>query len=494
MFLGDPATTKYDSSKVQFLTRIMVFMRKCLLIFLLSVCWLLAENDSRALYLKLYYDGDYQKAHAILRNAFSDPLELQIWEERLHLQQQIKGCIANQSLPQSVRGLALLRMGDIDAAKKEFAEDIPSIIGLATLSLWQNDSSTAHELIQRGLKKDPSFPEFLFLAGNLAENDEEALEYFHKYLAQKPSDQLKVLSAQQAIDFVSKTRGVPLNVASIESPLAVIDSKYDSGRMIMKAKLNEKEPLNLLVDTGAAGISLEKKDWGPKITSDLLMIGLGKDQKSAGQRVVFDTFSTGAFQIRNPVAAVSDTLQAKDVDGILGSVVFSKCAVLLPLKPQKSLMLITQPASEWLQQNVSGFQTHVTLPFYLVNKMMIVKGAIKKSEPQLDMLIDTGAFRTVLSTAAAKKYAYIDYPLSRTASQRPELFGLNGRVEDFLVADNVEIKLGSIQKEFNRMLTLNLAEISEALELEIDAILGQDFLDGYTLLIDYRDRTITFLK
>ena len=32
------------------------------------------------------------------------------------------------------------------------------------------------------------------------------------------------------------------------------------------------------------------------------------------------------------------------------------------------------------------------------------------------------------------------------------------------------------------------------MELEIDMILGQDFLAGYSLLIDYRHRTITFLK
>jgi hypothetical protein len=210
--------------------------------------------------------------------------------------------------------------------------------------------------------------------------------------------------------------------------------------------------------------------------------------------VVFDTFSAGQFQIRNPVAAISESLHASDVNGIIGSVVFSKFAILLSMLPQKSMTLIADASSKWLEQNGSQYQTRVTFPFYCVNKMIIVKGSIKKSAPDMDMLIDTGAFRSILAAPAAHKYAHINYPLSRMANQKPELFGLGGRIDDLLLAENVELKIGSIEKEYGRITVLNLSEISEALELEVDAILGRDFLEGYTLLIDYRNRTITFLK
>ncbi len=126
--------------------------------------------------------------------------------------------------------------------------------------------------------------------------------------------------------------------------------------------------------------------------------------------------------------------------------------------------------------------------------MIVVKGRIKNSDSTMDVLIDTGASRSVLSAAAAKKFVHINYPLSRAASQKPELFGLGGRVEDLLIADNVEVDIGSLKKNFDRIIALNLADISEALELEIDMIAGQDFLEGYTLLIDYANNKITFLR
>jgi hypothetical protein len=41
---------------------------------------------------------------------------------------------------------------------------------------------------------------------------------------------------------------------------------------------------------------------------------------------------------------------------------------------------------------------------------------------------------------------------------------------------------------------VNLAEGSENLEMEIAGILGRDVLEGYSMLIDYGKRTVTFLR
>jgi gag-polyprotein putative aspartyl protease len=467
-------------------------VRKFLFAFLICCVNLYAETDFHAQFLKYYYDGDYDAAHAILRKTFTDPLDVQVWEERLHLQKSIEPCDYLKTTSEGAYALALLRIGRIEKAKNKFGNDVPSLLGLATLALWQNDYSASQDFIRRGLQTAPAFPEFLFFAGNLADSDEQAVNFFQQYLSDHPSDELNMLSAQQAIDFVHKTHGLSLNVSSLNAKSAELDSFYDGGRVILNASMDGK-PIALLVDTGAAGISLEKADWQPKISSDLLMIGVGKTQKTAGQRAVFNAFSAGSFEIRNPVAAVSETLHGRGVNGIIGSIVFSKYAVLLPMLPGKTLSLIAEPAA-WLEQNASRYRTRVELPFYSVNKMIIVKGSIKKSEPEMDMLIDSGASRSVLSAAVARKYTHIDYSLSRAENQTNGLSGLGGRVEDMLIAENTELKIGSIGKDFNRIPALNLSEISEALQLELDAILGQDFLDGYTLLIDYRNRTITFLK
>ena len=71
---------------------------------------------------------------------------------------------------------------------------------------------------------------------------------------------------------------------------------------------------------------------------------------------------------------------------------------------------------------------------------------------------------------------------------------VGGKADSLLIAENVEVGLGNLSHNFDSMYALNFAETSEALEMEIDLLLGRDFLEGYTLLIDYKNRELTLLK
>ena len=78
--------------------------------------------------------------------------------------------------------------------------------------------------------------------------------------------------------------------------------------------------------------------------------------------------------------------------------------------------------------------------------------------------------------------------------QSTPLTGVGGRMEEVLVAENVSIEAGPLRKEFNLISVVNFAEGSESMEMEIGGILGRDILEGYTMLIDYGKRTVTFLR
>src|SRR5262245_10825861 len=141
-----------------------------------------------------------------------------------------------------------------------------------------------------------------------------------------------------------------------------------------------------------------------------------------------------------------------------------------------------------VQKNGFSFSSQVTFPFYTINKLIVVKGRIKKSDEDMDILIDTGAAHSLITTAAAKRWAHINYALSRQLNS--DVIGLTGKEQQNLVAENVDVQIGSLSKTYNRMLAVNMAESNEAMQLELDLILGRDFLNGYTLLIDYRHNQI----
>jgi|GEM_PF-2368439 len=474
----------------------MVLVKKFLLLLLfLGSLTYSATDDARKSFLNLYYSGRYQEAHAYIKNAFSDPVTRRIWEQRTHIQGNIRDCESGEDA--SAHAAALLRIGLIDQAQQDFGDDWLSWIGRATISGWKNDFSSARNYVNHALELRPDDPDLLFYAGLFAGNQADAVDYFQRYLYRKPTDSVKRNSAKQSLEFFRNTSGLNLNQPMLTSPVGTIDSQFNDRRLLIRAKINENKDVLLLVDTGAAGLSLKDKKWKGREATNLTMIGLGARQRTRASLVVFEQFRAGMFQMKNPVAAVSGFLQGSGIDGIVGPVMFSRYNMLLPMNNDADVTLSTLPSEQLighLQEKGITFKKKVTLPFYQVGKMIILKGRIKKSDETMDILLDTGAQTSILSAAAARKYVRIDYPKTLRDKRKSTLFGVGGRIENVLHVENVEIQVGSLEKTFNRMVAINLAQISEALELEVDAILGQDFLSGYTLLIDYQNNLVTFLS
>ncbi len=474
----------------------MFFMKKflLLLLFIASLTYS-ATEDSKKTFLQLYYSGKYVEAHSLLNQANAPPLYRKVWEERLHIHENISGCDFQSD--HAIRATALLRIGLIDEAKINFGEDWLSLLGRAKLAGWNNDLSAARSFLNKAMQLRPLDADLLFYAGLYASNDEEAINYFQKYLKSKPVDALKRNSAKQSVDFIQKSKGLDLNQSKLSSSVEIINSNFNDRKLTIRAKMNENSEVVLLVDTGAAGLSLKDKNWKARNMTDLTMIGLGTKQRTRAALVVFEELQAGQFKMKNPVVAVSRNLQGAGIDGIAGAVIFSRYNIVLPLKNNSNVMLSTLDSEELLnhlQLNGQGYKQKVTLPFYQVGKMIILKGKIKKSDPEMDILLDTGAQASILSAAAARKHVYINYPKTFREKRKTHLMGIGGRIDNLIHVENVDIEIGSLRKSFNRMVALNLSQISEALELEVDLILGQDFLNGYTLVIDYKHNTVTFLS
>lgn len=469
----------------------MFFVKKCLFFVLLLASLANSEQDTRSRFLHDYYAGDYDSAHRLLTSAISDPAWIQVWENRIHDHKAYAGCAAFDSASASSRAMAHLRIGDFAEAQAQFGDDRLSLLGMATLRDWQGDSEGAQKAIKAALALSPDDPDALFLAGNLAPSEEEAIDWLTRYLKHPGDDPLKLASAGDAIDFLTKTKGMKLNVAALDPHPGDFDTQYTDGHLFIHGAVNHKQKVKLLVDTGASGLSLLDREWEPKITSTLRMVGLGKQAVSAGKILVLDQFNAGPFSLENPVVAVSPAFQASGFDGITGSIVFSDYTILAPLKSGEKFRLLSSSDPE---TNGLHFKKKVTLPFFQVNKMIILKGRINHSGEEMDFLLDTGAQQSVLSVAAARAFAHINYHSTLYNQQQTNLRGLGGVVESPLVVEVVDVKLGPLSREFKRIPSVNLSDISEALELELDMILGQDFLAGYTLLIDYKNNQVTFLR
>jgi hypothetical protein len=473
-----------------------VIVGAIVIVFLLALSYA-DEVDPRLEFILSYYKGDYARAHELLNSVFSDPIMQQVWENRIHLRENIANCKSFDATNHSIQSLAQVHMGDFENAEKNFTEDWVSHWARAFYSRWTGDVSTARKEVQEALTTQPERPDLLFFAGDVSATASETIDYFNRFLKTNSEDEVKKNIAEYSIDFLKKTEGIELNVISVEPGVQEIETDYDRDGTSISATLNTSEKVKLLVDTGAgSGFVLEHRNWKPQISTDVVMLGMGKKQVSKSTRLVLNTLNTAKFTVKNPVATESEKMPYPDIDGLVGSAVFASHRVLLPVRTGRKLALIPYDVepSEYFAKAKLKFSKKETFPFYIVNKLMILKGRIKKSPNQMNILVDTGSDVSFVSIAAAKKYANINYPLSMQLRRQSTVSGVGGKADSLLIAENVEVGIGDLERNFNNMYALNFAETSEALELEIDLLLGRDYLEGYTLLIDYKNRQLTFLK
>jgi len=457
-----------------------------------------AGEDPRSEFLQAYYKADYAAAHSLLNEVFQDPVTREIWESRIHLQEPIATCSSYDPGKESAHAMAYVRIGNFEKAKQHFTDDWLSCWGAATLSFWRHDLQTARQKIQEALILLPERPELLFFAGDVAGNQQQTIDCFTKFLAVPSEDAVKRSVAEFSIEFLKKTAGIDVNHVTVQPGIQELDTDYNySTGITIRAQVDTEKKLRLMVDTGAAsGMVLEKRNWKPQAEAETVMLGLGKKQISNTKRLVLGELIAGPFTIRNPVAASSGSMPHPDIQGLIGSALFSTHKIVLPVRSGKKMVLIPydQDPFEYFQQNKMKFSKQETVPFSMINKLILIKGRIEKSDPDMDILLDTGSDVSLISVALARKEELINYPFSLQMRKQMSIKGVGGTADNLLIAENVEVSIAGISKSFNRMLAVNFAETSEALDLELDLLLGRDFLQGYTLLIDYKNLQLSFLK
>ena len=158
------------------------------------------------------------------------------------------------------RGFALLKTGDVEGASKVFQEDWLSLLGKATISIWQNDAYAARQHALEAVELAPDRPEPYYFAGNLSRSTDESTGHFLKFLELVKEDPYKKQTVEYAIEFMNRTRGMELNIATKLEDFEELESKLEDGKLFVKAKIDGDKKISLLVDTGAGALTLKAKN------------------------------------------------------------------------------------------------------------------------------------------------------------------------------------------------------------------------------------------
>jgi predicted aspartyl protease len=323
-----------------------------------------------------------------------------------------------------------------------------------------------------GRERDRAFQAFAATAGGTAESKE----------LQQQIELAKALDGRETMALAS-----PYHAAEI--PLRGFVSGATHMRTYGLEVMVNGTPVNLVLDTGAAGIVMSRaaaERAGLARVADSTVQGIGDGAKATGgYRAIAEHFRIGDVEYRNALVNVTGQSLAGIEDGLIGSNVFSEFLMTLDFGAGK-LRLNPLPG-----YRPGELQDRMDLPAMRDAARVFRFGHILLVPVKINshaglFVLDTGAARTLMSYDLAAEASKIN------RDERTGVRGLNGKVGDVYETGNVMLEFGGFAQRNLGMTAIDTWQLSHRLGTEISGFLGLPVLDFFTLTIDYRDGLVKF--
>ncbi len=314
----------------------------------------------------------------------------------------------------------------------------------------------------------------------------DAAPFYQKIGREDEYDRLWSFKDCKPYDIDSKQERTIIDMVTID-PLPII-----------KAKINDNEAVNLLIDTGAAEIVIDK-EYANEIGleskgSRMGTFAGGKKAKTEFSKI--NSLSFNGLKISNipvtilPTRPFSQIFSGTRIDGIIGTVLFYHFITSLDYVSGK---LILRNKSEENQQMLKEEVKELTtfeMPFWMAGDHIIVTwGRINQSEPVL-LFIDTGlagggfsGSKNILDKAGIQ----LDEDKAST--------GIGGGGEVKVIPFMVdELALGdSIEKNIRGVYSDHFG-LEDLFGFKISGIVSHAFFRNYSLTFDFENMRLLLVK
>ncbi len=359
---------------------------------------------------------------------------------------------------------------------------------------------------------------------------EQRIDELQKYLSAHDNNPEAVKNAEHELVYLQnrlENRSNACHLASsvtstdIDFSPILIDPQHIRGWGLEVAFNGHKSRLE--VDTGAGGLYISRsvaEHAGLKPIAKSEIGGIGDKGAQSGYTAYADSIKIGGLEFQNCVVEVSDRKDVVEIDGLIGMNVFSSFLLTLdfpwhklslsPLPPYPGTAaapaaLNTEQASTPDEKSPDAPSPSTPEPkpsrgphdryiapemekwtkVYRVGHNIIVPTALNGKTMRL-FIMDTGAFRTSISPAAAREVTKV------RSDDYASVHGVSGKVQNVSRGDKVIVQFAGLKQETDGMLSFDTSGISRSAGTEISGFLGFDVLHLLVVKIDYRDGLVNF--
>ena len=490
---------------------------------LLAFATVLMSGADRSQADKLYMAGKFDEAaeqYRALVVADSQDANAQIGLVRSLLRAEhlheafLAGSAAQKAIPTNANirvafGDVVYRSGNFDDAYRLYLTGITlddhcarAFLGAAMVHRSSFRRKSARSCFIKAYELDPNDPDIIRGYAATLPSDEEHALLLERFLGLARNEDIRRLNAvRDSLEFFHKSdRSKSTRLVSeyrayrLRMRTLMHDPKRGSNGIGIAVSFNDGKTVTLQVDTGASGVFLNPGPAGRAgiaALSSAHLLGIGDRGDQTAKIGFADKMRIGDLEFVNYPVEIGDRKLMEDVQGLIGTDVFSRFLVnmnipeavmdLTPLPPYPDgnedweahdrTVSAATPASVLAQR--SG---HLLLVRTLVNENRVVWFGV-----------DTGSSLNLIHEDLARKVSHL------VSAERMRLKGLSGEVKDLSVATKVRLQFGHFIQDNDGMAAFDMEPMSRASGVEVSGLLGWPILRQLIVTLNYRDGVIDFV-
>ena len=256
----------------------------------------------------------------------------------------------------------------------------------------------------------------------------------------------------------------------------------------LQVKFNDRATAELLLDTGAGGITIGRKlaeRAGAVKIADTWIGGIGDKGAVESYEAWIDKINIGGLEFHNCVVTVSSKTDVVDDAGLIGADIFDEFLITLDFREQRMLLapLPKNPAGsedgKWQDRYIAPEMQGFT-KFYRFYHDIVVP-VVVNDKATGNFILDTGAELTTMNKKLATQV------MKATADDDYRIKGVSGSVSQVLTGQKAILQFAKMRIESHDLPVFSLDNTSANEGTEIAGLIGIRVLSQMKMTIDYRD-------
>ena len=256
----------------------------------------------------------------------------------------------------------------------------------------------------------------------------------------------------------------------------VPEANHASGALL-EARIDGGPPLHLLLDSGAAHITLDAKASarsGIAAVAESRLIGVGGSPARVARTGIAAAVDAGPLRFVDCRVDMAAGRLAAGIDGVVPTSLFGGFLIRLDLRGMALDLTPLPPRGEgW----TAGFESAIGR-----EGLLFLPGSVNGA-PRGYILLDTGSCYSAVSREAARA---LQVPLLSMLDLRSP----NGPAQAGLIAGPIRFQVAGRSLTAEPAVALDLSAFSAWNGVETSGVLGYPTLHSSVLTIDYRDRLV----